>query len=103
MNEELLEKAKQFETDFLDKYPTVEQPSTLISNFALHLNEYKLASTEQGEAINSIWILLSNTDLEKFAEAGEVEKGSDEVVYGNENSNLAGLKELVRKLITNLE
>ena len=102
MNEELLEKAKQFEIGFLNKYPTVEQPSELISKFATSLNDYKSVSTEHGETINSIWILLSNRDLEKFAEAGKVEKGADEVVYGDKEANLAGLKELIRKLITDL-
>ena len=102
MNQELLEKAKQFEIDFLDPYPTVEEPSKLIADFAAYLNQYKLASTEHVDAINSVLILLTNSDLEKFAEAGEHVQGADQAVYGDK-AYLAGLKEEVRKLITDIE
>ena len=102
MNQELLEKAKQFEIDFLNPYPTAKEPSKLLSDFAAYLNQYKLESTEHVETINSILILLTNSDLEKFAETGEPETGADEAVYGNK-TYLAGLKEEVRKLITDIE
>ena len=130
MNEELRQRVKQFKADFLDRYPDVEQPLPMLADFAAYLNEVKTASTghgemtQYGETIHSILVLLSNSDLERFANAGfkmdaltgsteagngatgehpdsgdadAIERGANEAVYGN--ADLAGLKGLVAKLI----
>lgn len=126
MNDELRQRVKQFEADFLAKYPHVDQPLPLMAEFSAYLNEVKTASNEHGETIHSILVLLSNSDLERFADAGfktsplsesgkgetgehadsgdaaAIEAGANEAVNGNEAAGLAGLKGLVTKLIGEL-
>ena len=124
MEPELLQAATEFNANFLDKYPTVEQPFKQISDFSQILNKALLALPEHTEAINSVLTLLTNSNLEKFAEADlqkdtlqdksgveqesasqdatEIEQGANEAVYGD-GGNLAGLKESVSRLIAALE
>lgn len=134
MNDELLKAAKEFDEHFIRKFPDVEHPVKLISDFNSVLNGYAQQSNEHGDTIHFITVLLSRTELEEFAvrnspadhgvnaEPGNATEGDDElatleeqaerqdqemvagtdkVVYGDEDEG--GLKELVGKLINDLE
>ncbi len=119
MNQDLLNAAQEFDTSFISKFPHIEGPAQLISDFNSALNEYAQQVTEHGETINSITVLLSNSNLEAFATADypenrtvneeqirtdkDVIADAHKVVYGDEEHDLAGLKEVVSNLITNLK
>ncbi|CAN5321685.1 hypothetical protein BH09BAC4_BH09BAC4_27240 [soil metagenome] len=133
MNQELLDAAKEFDTYFISKFPNVENPVKLLSDFNTTLNDYAQKSVEHGETINAITIKLSNRDLEEFAakdsqpdrrvsdepgtgyndeKPGQAEDKADEedqeiILEARKvlhgDENEAGLNELVSQLIANLE
>lgn len=134
MNKDLLNAAQEFDTSFISKFPHIERPVKLISDFNSALNEYAQQFTEHGGIINSITVLLSNSSLEAFATADSPENravneeqtpvqgvpdeglnnpedradkdviaAAHQVVYGDEVHDLAGLKEVVSKLISDLK
>lgn len=113
MKQELLDTAKEFNTSFLTPFPHVQDPVTQIAKFNTALNHYAQQATEQGETIHAITTLLSNPHLEAYASEQQQALANQkaptstaearEVVWGDVEHNLAGLKELVNKLLSDLE